>query len=451
MRSTRPLLAISLLLSSAACTALLGDFSVAPGDLPDDDGGLDGPTEADVGSGADAEPGDGALDARPDAPVDAGPPKPDGGFLSLYTFGSTTQSPPGNMRVAYDLAGNLFVLFAYSIPDLDVLGVKLPIVGSFDMGLLKIGPDGKRLWVRSYGSTAQEYPGGLAVDAKGDVYVSGASESASIDFGGTAGTLTRKSNRYLGWIAKFSGANGDPIHAIGVDSPGNHQGALCQSLAVRGNRVAAMCNVYGPAIFPVLPGGAPGTFTPPDGATSTVGFVVAELDLQLRAHWVDALGSDAQDFGGQVTLAPNDDLLLVANTNASAATTFSDSKGTVSLQYPAGQTTLVARFAGASGAAVWARPFSFATGGPYAQLNGLVADPGGRIITVGAVSGAVDLGGKMIASAGQTDVLVAAFEPVNGGVVDAKVYGVGSRTRAAPWGSIAGEPCPSRARTARRG
>lgn len=422
MKPWRALLVAFGLAGTAACTALLGDYTVGSGTsvdagTPDASGGdasPDGGTGDDGGAGRDGG-GDGGGDAG--GGVDAGPAV-DGGFLALYNFAATNTSPPANMRVAFDPAGNLFILFAYSLPT-SVLGAALTPVGSFDMALVKVGTNGRALWVKSFGSGAQEYPGGLAVDGNGDVFISGATEGAALDFGGTAGLVNRASTRYLGWIAKIDGATGAPVKAFSVDSASN-QGALCQSLAARGNRVVAMCNVYGAASF-IGPGGTAISVSPPD--PTGVGFAIAQLDAAtLEAGWASAFGSAGNDFGASVTLAPNNDVLFVANTSASAATTLNDSRGTLSLPLSGPTSAVVARLAANSGSAIWGKAFSAPDGSNQAYFNG-VAIGAGRAVVVGSTRGRMSFGLNATASTGSDDMLFVTFDGALGTATGAKTYG----------------------------
>jgi hypothetical protein len=419
MRFSRQLLAVLLVGGSVACTALLGDFSVGPGG---ENGGADGEAGE---AGADAT-SDGARpdDAGADAPRDSAPPTPDGSFVSLVTFGSTNASPPANMRVAYDAKGNLFVLFAYSIPT-EVLGVPLTTVGNFDIGVAKIAPDGSKVWVKSFGSAAAESSGGLAVDGAGDVYISGTTEGTGIDFGGASAALTRQSNRYLGWIAKLSGATGDAIKAIRIDGPGGHQGASCLSLAARGPKIAALCTVYGPATFPMQPGGVETAVTAPDGPTSTVGFVAAVLDPSLNALWANGFGSAQYDFPASIAMAANGDVLLAANIALGQSATFSDAKGTASLALGAGGYAMLLRLSASAGAALWSRTIRHDGNGAVNQLNfnDAIIDSMGRVVAGGFVTGTVPVGAKTATALGETDILLATFDGALGTPLDVKTYG----------------------------
>ncbi len=416
-------LAVGCLLASglAACTALLGDFTVGAGNGGPDgsavDGANDGPIT--VTDGAVEAAADGAADGGPDGSPDGAPPAPDGGFLNLFTFGSTNTSPPANMRVAYDGAGNLYILFAFSLANLDVLGTSLTPVGSFDIGLIKVDPAGNKLWVKSYGSAAYEYPGGLAVAPNGDVYISGSTEGTSIDFGGTAGTLTRQSSRYLGWIAKINGQDGTPVKAISIDGPGAHQGAACTALAIRPPRLVAMCQVYGPSIFPLLPAKTPTTFAPADANNA---FVIADLDPNLDARWVNSFGSSGADFGASVAIAANNDTFFVA-TVFGAGGTFIDTKSTIGLPFAgATQMSVVARLSAATGTANWARNIN-GDAANSVVLNAVSVDSTGRAIVAGGLSGSISIGSKSVASVGGTDIFVGSFDGANGNVLDLKSYG----------------------------
>lgn len=420
------LAALSLVTGAGGCTALLGDFEVTAGTVGADGGGVADatpPTPTPVDGGGTPDGSVGPL------PPDAGdgPPPPSGAFVSLLTFASTNTSPPANMRVAYGVDGSLFVLFAYSIPT-TIGSTTLNTVGNFDVGLVKVLPNGQIAWVRSYGSAASESAGGLAVDASGNVYISGTTEGMSIDFGLASGPLNRKSSRYLPWIAKVAGSDGKPLAAISIDTAGGHQGGACQSLAVRQNRVAALCNLYGPASFPTTQTNL--VVTPFDGPTTpTLSFVVAMLDDQLRALWANGMGSDAQDVGASVALAPNGDVVFTANVNGvSAASTskLQDTKATVGLTLTAPSSAVIGRLAAATGNAVWARPLSNDPSNGL-SVNGAAVDVtpgGGRVVAVGGLTGKASLGNqKVLETKGQSDVFLATFAFADGQTLDGLSYG----------------------------
>lgn len=436
MRTLRRLSLLAVLGATAACTALLGDFAVDADDAAGDSGaapetgGADGTTTQDaatdggVDTGTDA-PVDAPLDVAADAPPDGAPPIPDGGFLRLYSFGSTNTSPPGNMRVAYDPGGNLFILFGYSgyTANPDVLGEAMPTPAGFDMGLVKIAPNGQKVWVKPFSSAGGEYPGGLAVDGNGDVYISGASENVTSFDLRDAGTLTKPSAvRYMGWVLKVNGVTGEPIKAINIETnvPANNQGAICSSLAARGNRVVALCSVYGDTRFPLSDGGVQ-TVTPPGAAG--VSAVIFSLDQNLNTQWANAIGSDANDFGDNVVIAPNNDVLFTMNVTPTSATTLVDSKGSLSVSLGASApTAIVARLGGAQGLGLWVKAFG-GDASNNVRFSGLGIDAMDRVVTVGSAKGSVVLGTKDAGTSGNSDILVATFAGDFGTPLDAKTYG----------------------------
>jgi hypothetical protein len=92
------------------------------------------------------------------------------------------------MSAAVDALGNVYVTGDFFV-DLN-LGpntfTKLTSAGSCDAFVAKLDPSGTLLWSKRYGGTDCDQGLGITVDAQGDPYVVGASLSASIDLG-TAG------------------------------------------------------------------------------------------------------------------------------------------------------------------------------------------------------------------------------------------------------------------------
>ncbi|MFO0588775.1 MAG: hypothetical protein U0441_14590 [Polyangiaceae bacterium] len=67
----------------------------------------------------------------------------------------------------------------------DFGGGALPAKGGFDVFVAKLGPDGAHLWSKRLGDAANQVAGGLAVDANGDVLLTGGFEG-TIDLGSGA-------------------------------------------------------------------------------------------------------------------------------------------------------------------------------------------------------------------------------------------------------------------------
>ncbi|MCX7785843.1 MAG: SBBP repeat-containing protein [candidate division WOR-3 bacterium] len=88
---------------------------------------------------------------------------------------------------------------------------------------IKINPSGETLWTRRYNGTAndRDYPYAIAVDALGNVYVTGESFSAHTDF--DCVTIKYNAQGLEQWIARYDGpiGGGDFAYALTLDNIGN--------------------------------------------------------------------------------------------------------------------------------------------------------------------------------------------------------------------------------------
>jgi len=125
---------------------------------------------------------------------------------------------PGNganvaNKVAVDPAGNVYVT-----------GSSTGLDGSPDYATVKYDAAGNQLWVARYKGTIEnrtaEYAHGLAVDTAGNVYVTG----ESMGFGGDTDYVTVKydANGNQQWAARYGSPDGNDIaYDVAVDATGN--------------------------------------------------------------------------------------------------------------------------------------------------------------------------------------------------------------------------------------
>ena len=87
----------------------------------------------------------------------------------------------------------------------------------------------------------------------------------------------------------------------------------------------------------------------------------------------------------------------------------------------AGDTPFLVKYT-AAGACTWSKAFPISQVGITDQVKGVATDALGNIYIIGTFFGAVDLGGGMLVSAGQSDVFVAKYKP-NGAFIWGKRFG----------------------------
>jgi PKD repeat protein len=135
----------------------------------------------------------------------------------------------GGYALDVDAAGNVLAggTFRGSVT---VGGLALTSAGRLDWYLVKYDPNGTALWARALGGTADDSMEALAVDANGDVVVTGRI-SGTASLGGTAlvanGTSDIAIAKYRGsdsahlWSKRFGSACDDSGSAVAVDGAGD--------------------------------------------------------------------------------------------------------------------------------------------------------------------------------------------------------------------------------------
>jgi len=249
--------------------------------------------------------------------------------------------------------------------------------------------DGTHLWSRRFGGNvasaiATESGTGIAVDAAGNVFVSGYFE-ATADFGGGPVTSAGQSDGFVAaygaaggylWARRFGGAYGDSAGAVAVDGAG--------SVLVTGT-------FLGSVDF----GG--GTLTAP------VFDVFVAKYTSTGAHvWSHRFGGNLAAAGAAVAAD--------AAGNVVVSGTFSDSIdfGGGPLTTAGGNDLFLARFSPAGGY-LWSRAVGSSSN--YDGGTGLAVDGAGNVLLAGYFSRTVDFGGGAVTSLGSKDAFVAKYAP----------------------------------------
>ncbi|HUQ05602.1 MAG TPA: hypothetical protein VM261_24030 [Kofleriaceae bacterium] len=95
-------------------------------------------------------------------------------------LGNAFAERPGGLSV--DGAGNMVIAGSFD-KDVDFFGTPVLSKGESDVFVARLGPDGKLLWVKTYGGERADAAYGVDTDAAGNVVVAGGFET-SIDLGG---------------------------------------------------------------------------------------------------------------------------------------------------------------------------------------------------------------------------------------------------------------------------
>ncbi len=105
--------------------------------------------------------------------------------------GTGTSSEEGQ-GVAIDANGNVYSIGYFNGPSLTFGTTVLTNAGATDLFLTKYDALGNLLWAKKAGGSNSDYAAGIAIDAAGDIYITGGFFSPTITFGSTI--LTNASN-----------------------------------------------------------------------------------------------------------------------------------------------------------------------------------------------------------------------------------------------------------------
>jgi uncharacterized delta-60 repeat protein len=167
-----------------------------------------------------------------------------------------------------------------------------PVVGEFDMVLLKLDPQGALVWQRSYSAAeVADARGGVTVAADGSVYVAGGIQE-----------VTRKTAVNDTFIAKFA-PDGSLVWDRGY---GGNQGDFPGGVATRPDGT-------------VLIGGETASF----GAGNDDAFLL-QLDATGKARACNSWGAAGLDHGDDVEVAPDGTIVLGATTESTPPFAFAD-------------------------------------------------------------------------------------------------------------------------------
>lgn len=363
--------------------------------------------------------GDGA--ALPDAPLDApdgAPPiSADGGLLFALNLPQNLGSP-ASTALAFDGSGNAFVAMKFNVPT--SLGGKsmMPAGGGYDVGVIKLAPNGDALWMVQFGGTGEDAPSGIAADSNGNVYVVGGFNSTAL------GALPHRGNgQYDAFLLKLKASDGSLVDAIDlVAASGN---GACTSVSAQADRVAVGCTLTGAASVRNATG-VEESRAPVHIGTPNV--FVALLDpTTLREKWSSSIGGDASDRLSGVALGPTGDVLIAGSFDSS---TLSGAGGAIGI--PRKSTggagigdAFALRLLGSSGTPLWGKGYGSgdaATNHVYPTAVAVAAS--GDFFVVGELKGTVALGVRTAtAPSTQGDVFVARLKGADGETSWVRAFG----------------------------
>lgn len=317
-------------------------------------------------------------------------------FEWAKSFGANL--PDRGLTNAVDNFGNLYIMGRFQgTVDFDPGAgtFSLTSAGNFDVFVKKLNANGNFLWAKSFGGSIWDESYCMALDASGNVYITGFF-GGTVDFDPGPGTANltstgdwdvfiqklNASGNFL-WAKSFGGSADDRGKSIAVDASGNV----------------------------VTTGWFQGTvdFDPGAGAAnlSSAGFsdiFVQKLDASGNFQWARSFGSGFYDNGEFIAIDASGN--IYATGNFQATVDFDPGAGTANLS-SAGSFDVFVQKLNASGNYIWAKRFG---GNNYDYVNSIEVDAPGNVFTTGFFQGTVDFnpgsGIANLTSVGVEDIFV---------------------------------------------
>jgi chitodextrinase len=295
--------------------------------------------------------------------------------------------------VATDAVGNTYVAGTFS-NTITIGTTSLVSAGDTDVALAKYSPSGAVLWARRMGGNLSDQPGGVAVDASGNVDVVG-TYSGSANFGGATLTVTGGTNVDM-FVAQYNGATGAHQWSKGFGGVYTDQ--------AKGVGVDASGNVYFTGFFEGTVNFGGGPLSVP--FTSDLDVFIAKFTSAGAYTWAKHFTNTGNDQGYGIAVD--------GQGNVAVAGTFSNTinLGGGDLVSPNAMTDVFVADFTTNGAYRWQRSLGAPDGSEGAR--GVAVDGAGNVVVVGATLKPINLGGGSLAAFGGSDGFVAKYAAANG-------------------------------------
>ncbi|MBI4705064.1 MAG: hypothetical protein HY744_28490 [Deltaproteobacteria bacterium] len=270
--------------------------------------------------------------------------------------------------------------------NVDFGGGALTSAGGYDACLAKFDSTGKHLWSKKYGDASAQEARDLAIDASGNVFLTGWFQG-TVDFGCGALTSAGKEDVFVAkldkdgkclWSKKFGDNNGSRGWGLATDSAGN--------VIVQGHFQTAINFGGGPL-----------------NSAGGYDIFIAKLSGKDGSHiWGKRYGnSNVDQYGLRVTVDPQDNVIATGYFQGS-------------LDFGGGALNTAGSYDGylvkldKDGVHKWSKRFGDASDN---RTICVASDGAGRIALTGYFQGSIDLGGGLLDSQGSNDIFIATFAP----------------------------------------
>ncbi len=284
--------------------------------------------------------------------------------------------------VTVDGSGDIIVVGTFQ-GTADLGGGPVTSVGAADMYVAKYSPSGLYQWSKHFGGSGTITPRAVALDASGNVVVTG-SFTGTVNFGGGSVTGTSYTNdifvakysssgAYL-WSKTFGSTGDDSGYGIAIDSGGN---------VVVAGTFSAYVDFGGGYLI----------------GYGTRNLFLAKYSPSGAYIWSKTIGNGSNNMPYGMAVDNNDNILVTGSFNNS----LDFGGGTLTSN---GQSDIFLAKYSSSGAHVWSRGFG-SSGSDVGY--GIAVDGSGNVVVTGSFMGTVDFGGGTLTSNGQQDVFLAKY------------------------------------------
>jgi hypothetical protein len=301
------------------------------------------------------------------------------------------------MSAAVDAQGNSIVA-GYFQRTIDFGGGSLVSAGGSDVFVVKYSPTGEHLWSKRFGGIDEDVAQGVAVDASGNILVTGYF-AGSANFGGANLAAVGQTDVFLAkysptgahlWSNRFGGYNPDRGYSVTTDLLGN--------VFLTGYMVGTVDFGGGPLV-----------------SAGLADVFLAKFTSAGTHVWSRRFGGASSDVAESVAVD--------AGGNASIAGYFQGGVdfGTGLLTSAGGNDAFVARY-DVNGNALWSKRWG---GAGDDRATGLAVDSLGNVIATGTFTGDVSFGGPTLSNPGGADIFLVKTSSA-GAHVWSKGYGTSS-------------------------
>lgn len=321
-----------------------------------------------------------------------------GNLIWAKRFGGSGYDYPG--ALATDIYGNVYMTGYFGSDTIDFDNYMLVSEGYDDLFIVKILPDGMVSWAKSYGGDDFEWGMGIACDNNGNLYITGLFDSDTLIFGGYT----------------FYNKGSDDILLAKFDNSGNLQWAMASGNAQADAGTAVSTTSDGSVFLTGNYFGGNYLIFGSDTLFGSGGYdaFITKFDASGSVLWSNSLQGNNNDFIRACIPLDNGEVYI-------AGSFFSDTLalGSLELVTQGGEDAFFAKLDN-TGEPIWAGRYG---GTDWDRCTGLTIDPSDNLYLCGNFrSPSISFGSTTLTNSGSSNIFLVKFN-LNGNVQWAKKAG----------------------------